>query len=73
MTWHSDLVEVVEANWRRGSTFTLSEIYRLAQHLSRRHPQNHHPEAKIRQTLQRMRDLGALEFIDDRGTYRRLI
>ena len=35
-------------------------------------PENQHVREKIRQTLQQLRDAGLIEFLDDRGTYRRI-
>lgn len=51
------------------SEFTLAEVYAFADTLRRLHPQNRHVEEKIRQQLQRLRDLGFLEFVG-RGNYR---
>lgn len=72
MTWESDVREIIEGNWRRGSTFTLRELYAVGRHLKKRHPENRHVEEKIRQTLQRLRDLRLIDFIDQNGTYRRV-
>ena len=44
-------------------------IYGLEGWLREIYPQNRHIRPKIRQQLQRLRDLGYLEFID-RGIYR---
>ncbi|MCS7068893.1 MAG: hypothetical protein NZN28_09745, partial [Meiothermus sp.] len=50
--------------------FTLEQAYKALLPLAKRHyPRNKHPEAKIRQQLQRLRDLGVLEFMG-RGIYR---
>jgi type II restriction enzyme len=72
MTWRTDIQEVVEEKWRKGVSFTLREVYTVSRHLQRRHPGNGHLEAKIRQILQELRDDGIIQFVDDRGTYRRL-
>jgi len=47
----------------------LAEVYAYAAEPQRLHPQNLNIHAKIRQQLQRLRDLGFLEFIG-RGQYR---
>lgn len=49
--------------------FTLAEAYAFAGELARLHPANRHVEPKIRQQLQRLRDLGFVEFLG-RGIYR---
>lgn len=49
--------------------FTLSEIYKFENILSRKHPENKHVKDKIRQQLQFLRDRGYLEFIDS-GKYK---
>ena len=43
--------------------FSLSEIYSFVQRLSMLHPNNNNVEAKIRQQLQALRDLGMSEFL----------
>ena len=54
---------------RAPGEFTLAEVYAFADTLRRLHPQNRHVEDKIRQQLQRLRDLGFVEF-QGRGVYR---
>jgi len=49
--------------------FHLHELYSRDQHLSALHPQNLHVRPKIRQQLQRLRDLGLLSFVGN-GIYR---
>lgn len=49
--------------------FTLAEAYAFSDELARLHPKNRHIGEKIRQQLQRLRDLGFLEFVG-RGHYR---
>lgn len=61
------MLNVVRALGRE--EFTLAEVYAFADTLRRLHPQNRHVEDKIRQQLQRLRDLGFLEFVG-RGRYR---
>ena len=48
--------------------FTLAQVYLFARELARLHPANRHVEDKIRQQLQRLRDMGFLEF-QGRGRY----
>ncbi len=54
-----------------GETFTSEEVRIMAQQLHPQHPNNHNREAKIRQTLQQLRDLGLVEFVSP-GVYKKL-
>ena len=49
--------------------FTLNEVYRFENELSKLHPENKHIKDKIRQQLQFLRDKGYLDFVS-RGYYR---
>jgi len=49
--------------------FSLDDVYARSGELARLHPQNLHVHDKIRQQLQRLRDLGFVEF-QGRGIYR---
>jgi type II restriction enzyme len=71
MTWESEILSIVQRTWRIRQTFTLAEMYRFEARLARAHPENQYVKAKIRQTLQRLRDERVLDFVDDNGTYRR--
>lgn len=51
--------------------FELSEVYQFAARLAQKHPDNLHVEEKLRQQLQRLRDLGLLNFIGG-GRYEKL-
>lgn len=65
--WTLDVLNVV--NSLKKAEFSLAEIYGLDGGLQRLHPHNLHVKDKIRQQLQRLRDLGFLEFLG-RGKYR---
>jgi len=52
-------------------SFTLRQVYDIAQPLRRAFPNNKHVEAKIRQSLQILRDRGHVAF-DGAGRYRKL-
>ena len=52
--------------------FTLPEVYAIAEPLRRSFPNNHNIEAKIRQSLQILRDRGRIAF-DGNGRYRKLL
>lgn len=64
--------ELEQYREQRGeSVVTLDEIYDFSERrLASRFPNNNHVRAKIRQQLQRLRDEGKVEFLDEQGTYR---
>jgi type II restriction enzyme len=59
--WTLDVLNVVRRLGKK--EFTLAEVYAFAEELRRLHPDNRHIEPKIRQQLQRLRDLGFIEFL----------
>jgi type II restriction enzyme len=65
--WTLDVLNVVRSLGTQ--EFSLAEAYGFADQLAQLHPRNRHVEDKIRQQLQRLRDLGFLEFVE-RGRYR---
>ena len=52
-------------------TFTTTEVSILAQQLGEKYPKNNYREAKVRQVLQQLRDLGLIEFTSP-GIYKKL-
>lgn len=53
------------------SIVALGELYDFSERrLSSQFPNNNHVRAKIRQQLQRLRDQGEVDFLDEQGTYR---
>ena len=67
--WSMDVMDVLlKINTNR---FSLKDVYAYSTELGEIHPFNHHVEAKIRQQLQVLRDLGLLQFLG-RGEYRKL-
>ena len=67
-SWKELVNEVVD---RLPRSFTLSDVLRYRDVMSREYPDNRFIDAKIRQTLQILRDQGRVEFMG-RGKYRRL-
>jgi len=51
--------------------FSLSMMYEFCDFLSVKHPNNNNIQAKIRQQLQQLRDLGFIEFLGH-GQYRKI-
>lgn len=65
------LLEVFDCvNSIESDEFCLKEIYEYAEVLQRKHVNNHHVEAKIRQQLQYLRDRGLIDFLG-KGQYRK--
>lgn len=65
--WLLDVMMCVDKLGKK--EFTLSEVYKFENILSKKHPENKHVKDKIRQQLQFLRDKGYLEFIDS-GKYK---
>ena len=65
--WLLDIMSCIEKLGRQ--KFSLDEVYTFASVLSKKHPENKHIKAKIRQQSQILRDKGYLEFTE-RGRYR---
>lgn len=66
-SWTQSVREVL---MRLPDNFQTSEVYRYEKTLSRQHPENKNVHAKIRQTLQVLRDAGELAS-DQRGSWRK--
>lgn len=71
LTWDDEFRAIVKREWRVGQAFSLDDVYRFEQEVGDKFPENRHVRDKIRQVLQHLRDEGTIEFIDDRGNYRR--
>jgi type II restriction enzyme len=72
--------ESLTGDWRKAvflslgdfeDVFTSAEINIMAENLKSKFPNNNNREAKIRQILQDLRDLGLVEFVS-RGVYKKL-
>lgn len=66
--WLMDVLSCV--NMIPYTEFSLTDIYMFENKLQRKHPDNHHIKAKIRQQLQLLRDKGFITFLGN-GTYRK--
>lgn len=67
--WRLDTFNVVSKI--KANVFKLEQVYAYKDHLQELHPENRNIEAKIRQQLQELRDLGLIEFLGG-GVYRKL-
>jgi type II restriction enzyme len=59
--WTLDVLNFVRA--LRKQEFSLAEVYDASGELQQLHPNNLHVREKIRQQLQRLRDMGLLAFL----------
>lgn len=66
--WMLDILNCV--NEISSKVFTLRDVYKFAERLSKNHSDNRNIEAKIRQQLQFLRDRGFIEFVG-RGVYKK--
>ncbi|MBD3407880.1 MAG: hypothetical protein GF411_17300 [Candidatus Lokiarchaeota archaeon] len=69
--WNKEVYKIISQF--TSEVFTLQDLYDYVEHFSRLYPDNRNIKGKIRQILQQLRDFGLLEFVDNRGTYRRLV
>ena len=67
--WLMDILNCV--NNIPSEQFSLTMIYSFIDFLSNKHPKNYNVQAKIRQQLQILRDLGFIEFLG-KGQYRKI-
>ena len=71
-TWRDELKSRIEETWGVGVEFTVGQVYDEFEYaLSCLYPRNRRVQAKLRQTLQGLRDEEFLERVD-RGVYRRV-
>lgn len=68
-TWQKNIYDCI--NMLDKEIFTLKDIYGYIDYLKEKHPNNKNIEAKIRQQLQMLRDLGLVKFLSP-GVYKRL-
>jgi len=59
--WTLDVLQLVRSLQKL--QFSLAEVYDRSEGLQQLHPNNLHVRDKIRQQLQRLRDMGVLEFL----------
>jgi phosphatidylserine/phosphatidylglycerophosphate/cardiolipin synthase-like enzyme len=67
--WQRDIFTIIDR--LNTDIFNLETMYSHESVLQNIHPNNHHIDAKIRQILQQLRDIGLVRFLD-RGVYKRL-
>ncbi|MCD6377706.1 MAG: hypothetical protein J7L99_02510, partial [Planctomycetes bacterium] len=70
--WVGYLRDEIRKRWAVGEVFELDDIYRLESYFSALYPRNRHVRARLRETLQILRDQGFIEFVNYHGMYRRV-
>ena len=70
MTWKSRLFSILVAVFGDTTTFTLQEVYQTCEGvMSYYYPKSNTVQASIRLNLEKLRDDGIINFVDDMGTY----
>ena len=64
--WLSDIASCIET---LDTKFSLADVYSFETQLSSMHPESGSIRPSIRQTLQKLRDRGAITFVDNLGNY----
>lgn len=72
MSFNYMLLSKIQNNWKIDQNFNLQDIYKYKPDFEKEYPNNNHVEEKLRQVLQQLRDDGHIEFVDDKGNYKRL-
>lgn len=68
--WLFDVLNCI--NSIESDTFSLKDVYKFESLLKNLHPDNNNVKDKIRQQLQFLRDGGVIEFIDNKGHYKKV-
>jgi len=71
MSWDDELQTRLARDFSPAQEFTLDQVYGYEREFARLYPSNRHVRQKLRQTLQHLRDLDFLTFVDNNGLYRR--
>lgn len=72
MSWNDELLDLISKKWKIGQSFSLEDIYQFENYFSKLYPTNNYVHAKLRQTLQNLRNKGYIKFKDKRGHYTRI-
>lgn len=68
--WTADVASAIQAlGISVGGHFSLTQMYQFEKLLHKLHPSNNHIQAKIRQQLQVLQELGYVLFINNKGLY----
>lgn len=70
--WKDRLLSLIKNRWNVGNVFHLSQVYESFMEELQPHTKSKDIKATIRFYLQKLRDAGYIEFLDDSGTYKLL-
>jgi hypothetical protein len=68
--WEDRLLSLIKKRWNVGDTFDLSQVYRNLMDELQPHTKSKDINSTIRFYLQKLRNAGHIEFLNDRGTYK---
>ena len=63
--WKLEILSIVDSIPE--TIFSANDLYEFIPTLEKKHPDNHHIDARIRETLQQLRDEGYIKFLDTEG------
>lgn len=63
--WKLEILSIVDSIPE--TIFSANDLYEFIPMLEQKHPNNHHIDARIRETLQHLRDEGYIKFLDTEG------
>jgi len=63
--WKLEVLSIVDSIPE--TIFSANDLYEFIPMLEKKHPDNHHIDARIRETLQQLRDEGYIKFLDTEG------
>ena len=64
-SWKLELLSIIDSIPE--TIFSVNDLYEFISELEKKHSNNHHIDAKIRETLQQLRDEGYVKFLDTEG------
>ena len=64
-SWKLELLSIIDSIPE--TIFSVNDLYEFIPELEKKHSNNHHIDAKIRETLQQLRDEGYVKFLDTEG------
>ena len=71
-SWQNFLYYFIKMNWNVDDNFTITNIYtKCEKKLQVLYPNSNTIQASIQGNIQKLRDNGCIEFIDNRGHYKR--
>jgi hypothetical protein len=72
LTWRDELHDLIRRRWYVGQEFTIQDLYAFEAYLAEKYPNNKHIRETLRDKIQDLRNEGFIEFMNYKGTYRRI-